>query len=195
MDSINPQENSGEENRQPPVNPSVQPDIQPAPEHPRETEHCRPDQTPIGKYILEVLAAAVLAAYTIAAYMQLGVMSGQPGQMQSASNQTNQMLCLVRQQLTELHNQTTDTHNLALAAADQASTAKATAAATESLVARSKEAIVASQTAAQNALNASIEASRLDQRAWVGISMQEMAAHATPGQFSLTIDGIELPET
>src|SRR5258707_246331 len=40
-----------------------------------KTEHCRPDQTPWAKYLLEIAAVAVGVAYTIAAYNQLGITS------------------------------------------------------------------------------------------------------------------------
>lgn len=105
VQSDNPQAETGNENH-PPVSSVVQSHIPPPPEHPKQTEHCRPDQTPIGKYFLEVLAACILAAYTVAAFMQLGVMSGQLTQMQGASNQTDQMLCLVRQQVEQATKQT-----------------------------------------------------------------------------------------
>jgi hypothetical protein len=43
--------------------------------HKRTTANCRPDQTPIGKMILEVLAVAIGACYTVAALWQLNVMN------------------------------------------------------------------------------------------------------------------------
>ncbi len=39
------------------------------------TGHCRPDQTPWAKYLLELVAVVIGLGYTIAAYRQLGVMA------------------------------------------------------------------------------------------------------------------------
>jgi hypothetical protein len=79
--SITPQANTDQERGQPPVDPPLGPDVKLTPEHQQDSKHCRPDQTPIGKYILEVLAAGILAVYTVAAIQQLGVMRGQLGEI------------------------------------------------------------------------------------------------------------------
>jgi hypothetical protein len=70
--------------------------------------------------MLEVIGLAVLSAYTLAAFWQLGTMRGQLEQMKGSSGQTDQMLCLVRQQVEKLTQQATDTHALAVAAKQQA---------------------------------------------------------------------------
>ena len=122
--TLEPDSNSIPPNQEPPVGPPLSSDIQPSPKHESNTEHCRPDQTPIGKYVLEVLAAGILASYTFAAFQQLGVMSGQLSEMQSSSRQTDQLICLYRQQVGKLSEQLTEMHNLATSANTQAEASK-----------------------------------------------------------------------
>ncbi len=124
IDGITPQAKADQKSGQPQVESPLGSDIKPSPDHKGNTEHCRPDQTPTGKHILEVLAAGILACYTFAAFQQLGVMSDQLGQMQASGKQTDRLLCLYQQQLTELQKQSTETHNLAVAADTQAKAAK-----------------------------------------------------------------------
>jgi hypothetical protein len=80
--------------------------------------------------ILLVCLTAVIAfsngCYGCYARKQFLVMDGQLQQMQGSSKQTDQMLCLIRQQLKELHNQATDTHALAGAAVQSATDADQT---------------------------------------------------------------------
>jgi len=114
---------SGEGTQSPPSLPP-QAHIQPAPHDQPEAYSCRPDQTPPAKYFLEVFAVIIGLAYTIAAYRQLGAINGQIGEMKASGKQTEQMLYLVRQQLTELHRQAIDTHDLATEAKEQAQAAK-----------------------------------------------------------------------
>jgi hypothetical protein len=81
VNAIAPQGSPGHENSESPRNPPVPTAANPAPEHKAETYQCRPDQTPIMKLVLEVLAVAVVGAYTVAAYQQLDVMRGQLGEI------------------------------------------------------------------------------------------------------------------
>ncbi len=99
-----------------------------------------------------VLLTAVIAMstglYSCYERKQLGVMAGQLIQMESSSDQTNQLICLYRQQLAELQKQATDTHELAAQAKNQAD--------------RTKE--LGDRT---------LQAMRIDERAWVGFSSPE----------------------
>lgn len=91
-DGVTPQTKATQESKQATPESPVGSYVQTALEHKRNTHHCRPDQTPIGKYILEVLAAGILGAYTVAAIQQLRVMSGQLTQMTQQSNTIQRQL-------------------------------------------------------------------------------------------------------
>src|ERR1700685_1921008 len=125
IDRISPEGAPTQEGGQPPINPSLGPDVNLPPEHENSAPHCRPDQTPTAKYVLEVLAAGILSAYTVAAILQLGAMRGQLAQMQGSGKQTDQLICLYRQQLLELQKQAAHTHQLAAQAKKQAEAALA----------------------------------------------------------------------
>lgn len=124
IDRIAPQSETDQKSSQTPINPPLGPNIPPPPRCKKPSKECRPDQTPVGKHVLEVLAAGILAAYTVAAFWQLDAMRGQLGQMEGGGKQTDQMLCLIRQQLEQITKQATDTHDLAVAADKQARAAK-----------------------------------------------------------------------
>jgi hypothetical protein len=99
IDSVTPHAEANQESGQPPVDPPLGPNIQPSPEHTKPSEECRPDQTPIGKYVLEVLAAGILASYTFAAFQQLGAMSGQLTEMRTSNSNTDRQIILGMGQL------------------------------------------------------------------------------------------------
>lgn len=54
--------------------PPPHPDVPPTPTDNHHTYYHRPDQTPIGKWFLEVVALVVVLGYTLAAYRQLDTM-------------------------------------------------------------------------------------------------------------------------
>jgi hypothetical protein len=54
---------------------SLKSDIAPPPNYEKEGEHCRPDQTPLAKTILEGVGLAILAAYTTYAALQWNTMN------------------------------------------------------------------------------------------------------------------------
>lgn len=150
------QQKSSEEGENPPFDHSLQPHIQPSPEHKAKSNECRPDQTPIGKHVLEVVAAGILAAYTVAAFYQLFTMNGQLQQMIGSSDQTNRLLCLYRQQVDKLSEQVQKTNDLVSAANRQARSS-------EHLVAESKEA----NTQARKALT-------IQTRPWIQIDIKSL---------------------
>jgi len=92
IDGMTPQAEANQKSGQPPADPPFRPDVNPAPEHKKHSEHCRPDQTPIGKHILEVLAAGILAAYTVAAFQQLGVMSDTLTEIRNGKEDTKRII-------------------------------------------------------------------------------------------------------
>jgi hypothetical protein len=72
-----PQNGSAEETQVPAGNAPVGSDIEPSPENQQETHKCRPDQTPMAKWILEG-AAVLLGIFVAWIYNgQLGVMNSQ----------------------------------------------------------------------------------------------------------------------
>jgi hypothetical protein len=73
--------------------------------------------------MFDFLLLAVTGTYTYYARKQWSAMNGQIEQMQASGRQTDQMLCLIRQQLEQITKQTTNTHDLAVAAGTQAAAA------------------------------------------------------------------------
>jgi hypothetical protein len=70
--------------------------------------------------LLTTVVAASTAVYTFYARKQFMAMNGQLAEMRSTSGQTEQLIRLYQQQLSELHKQASDTHELALQAKNQA---------------------------------------------------------------------------
>lgn len=70
--------------------------------------------------IFDFLLLAATCTYTYYASKQWTAMNGQLGEMQASGRQTDQMLCLIRQQLEQVTRQATDTHELAVQAKNQA---------------------------------------------------------------------------
>lgn len=99
VDAITPNRATAQKSADPTQRPPIPPDVPPLPEHETETCHCRPDQTPIAKIALEVFGAAVICAYTVAAYWQLSVVSSQLDKMQLGVEQTERAVILNRGQL------------------------------------------------------------------------------------------------
>jgi hypothetical protein len=150
INSVTPRAKSNQEGGQPPINPPLGSDIQPAPEHKKPAKECRPDQTPIGKYILEVLAAGILAAYTVAAFQQLEAIKGQLEVMQGTLEETTR----AGQQATDQTWRAIGNLNWLARSMDWSQK-------------QAQQAMETSDRRSREALNASIAASRLDERAWV----------------------------
>lgn len=143
------------------------PQVEPPQKHKAERHYTSPDPTPLWKILLEVGAIAIgfLLAYIYGS--QLTVMKGQLKQMEGSSNQTDQMLCLVRQQVEKMTQQALDTHALAEAASKQVDKLDISAKETHRLA-------VAADTANTNALEAD--------RPWIGatFAVKDFEANKTP---------------
>jgi len=135
------------------------------------------------------LVLAVIGAVAVFIYGgQLRVMNHQLTEMQGTSRQTDQLIDLYQKQLTALQRQVTDTHQIALAADSQANAANKNVAAAERfavgadninaqirrsveqferMASASEASIKTAQETAKIALDASVAASRLDERPWV----------------------------
>src|ERR1700683_229860 len=124
-DRVDPKDATTEEGNKPPRDIPAISETTPPPQSYKETCHCRPDQTPLWKKLLETAAVFVGFAVAIIYHGQLTVMSGQLTEMQDSGRQTDQLICLYRQQLAELHKQASDTHELASQAKTQAGAALA----------------------------------------------------------------------
>jgi len=101
--AIPPYANPNQKTSQPPTGsiPPVNRKVVIAEKHQNESHHCRPDQTPIMKLVLEVLGVAILAAYTVAAFKQLGIMSEQITEMKNAriQSETDNAKAIMAQQV------------------------------------------------------------------------------------------------
>ena len=78
---VHPHTEADQPSGQPQVDPSLSSSVQPPPRHEKPSKDCRPDQTPVLKYVLEILVAGIVAAYTFAAFQQLAVMRQQLNEM------------------------------------------------------------------------------------------------------------------
>jgi len=108
---------------------------------------------------MELAAILVGLAVAVIYYWQLDTMQGQLREMKGSGAQTDQMLCLIRQQLEQITKQATDTHELALQAKNQADRTKDVAdSALLQANATNKLAIQAKRSA---------DASQIDIRAWI----------------------------
>lgn len=76
VNAIPPNDDPGQKSGQPPIagRPPVNPNAIVSKTKQKGSYYCRPDQTPVMKIVLEVIAVVVGCAYTIAAYQQLTVM-------------------------------------------------------------------------------------------------------------------------
>jgi hypothetical protein len=74
LNTISPQGHSASPDGNAQENTALHANLIPAPEHATETTHCRPDQTPIAKWILETLAVGVGIVVAIIYGKQLGQM-------------------------------------------------------------------------------------------------------------------------
>jgi len=74
--------------------------------------------------ILTMVVAGSTALFTYYAKKQFIAMNGQLAEMRSASGQTDRLIGLYQQQLSELHEQATDIHELAAQAKNQADRTK-----------------------------------------------------------------------
>jgi hypothetical protein len=122
-----PQNTADSERAIPALTPPTPPYIPPSPPEQKSTHTCKPDQTPWWKVLLEVTALLAVIAYTIAAWRQLGVMSGQLTEMQRstrAAREAAYTACvsaqIARSTLVEVQNSGNDSHNLALGSVAQA---------------------------------------------------------------------------
>lgn len=161
--AIPPNNNPAQKNEDPPICPPVDPNSVIPNGQQKEPCHCRPDQTPVMKIVLEVMGLIILTAYTIAAFRQLGIMRDQLTQMKTSSEQSG-----------------SQTNDLITAAKDQVNAANRFAASADGINAQTKLAVsefdrmarAAESNAAQskNSLDATISQNQLDQRAWIGMS-------------------------
>jgi hypothetical protein len=72
--TVRPEHTAAQSGQQADTDPLLHPNIQPTPRNEKQRKQCRPDQTPLGKQILEVTAIAVVFAYTTYAALQWRVM-------------------------------------------------------------------------------------------------------------------------
>ena len=114
---------------------------------------------------MELAAILVGVAVAIIYYRQLDTMQGQLREMQGGGKQTDQMLCLIRQQLDQITKQAADTHTLAVAAGDQAKAAKTASSAMTKQVDKLQAGV--NQTA--RLAKASEDATEKQTRPWIGI--------------------------
>ena len=88
IDAPPPQDTAGGENKEPPSTPPLIPDVHPTPPDKRERCHCRPDQTPRWKQIIEIGAFLLGIFLGIIYWMQLKAMSGQLREMKATTKAT-----------------------------------------------------------------------------------------------------------
>ncbi len=169
---VTPQENSGKENQKPPVGPTG-PSIPPARPRKNDTEHCRPDQTPWWKHLMELAAILVGVAVAIIYYHQLVAMQGQLNQMEGSGKQT--------QQLIDAANIQAGAATSFSASADGINTQTKHAVDKFDRMAKASESAsrAAARSAAQSERNAqaALEAAKVEQRAWVGIVKQDTSGY------------------
>jgi len=106
--------------------------------------------------LLTLVIAVSTTSYSCYEKKQLKVMSDQLTQMQGSSKQTDELIKLYGQQLTQLSKQTEDTHKLAAQSEKQASASINLSAATRQLVENAKQ-----------SLDATIANNKLEQRPWM----------------------------
>jgi hypothetical protein len=109
----------------------------------------------VGWNKLLVALTAILAAanigYVIYAGKQFGIMNGQLQQMESGGRQTDTMLSLMQQELSQITRQAGDTHELAVQAKNQADRTKDIADRTIQEVAANQKAAAAAKSASETA--------------------------------------------
>jgi hypothetical protein len=122
-----PQNTPSAESPVPPKDSLFLSDVPPAPPQKRHTQTYKPDQTPWWKVLLEVVALISVIAYTVAAYRQLGVMTGQlteMGRSTKAAREAAYAACksaqIANQTLKEIQSGSVDSHNLAIGSIMQA---------------------------------------------------------------------------
>ena len=116
----------------------------------------------------------------IVGVLQWLAIDGQLGEMKSAGAQTDQLLGLYQQQLTELKKQAGDTHRLADAAGKQAEAAKAAAASMADQVKKLQAGVEQTTNLALRAKEANAQSERAlttQTRPWVDISIEGVELH------------------
>jgi hypothetical protein len=82
VNAMPPQKQSDQKTHHPHVEMPFGSNRVPSTTHKGKSEYCRPDQTPLAKHVLEVIAVGIGACYTLAAIWQLGAMKSQLAVMQ-----------------------------------------------------------------------------------------------------------------
>lgn len=106
VDGVAPKSTSADKGAEPPRHVQFPPQIEPPPQGHGESCHCRPDQTPWWKVILEVAALFTVICYTIAAYRQADTMNKTYGEIrkqtcaaQKSAKAVSDQATLLRQQM------------------------------------------------------------------------------------------------
>jgi len=151
--------------------------IDPSDRYKQETKDARESIFGYWKAYAEILGIIILGLYASVTALQWHTMRGQLTEMQSSGKQTDQMLCLIRKQLAELHRQAIDTHNLAGAAANQVAKLQAGVDQTSRLAKAAEDA----NQAARNAIEA-------QNRPWVGVEeLPQFVDAKNPLKFDLVL--------
>lgn len=113
-------------------------------------------------FFLTLVIAGANIAYVCYARKQFITMSGQLGEMQSSSKQTDQLIGLYRQQVGEVRRQASDTHELAVQAKNQADAVRG-----------QLPALKLAAKASQNAANIASDTLQISQGAYVSMGRKD----------------------
>jgi hypothetical protein len=107
VNGITPESAPPDKTPESPESIALPPKAEPSPKHHSNRHYAHPDPTPLWKITLEFGAVALGIVLAWIYYGQLRAMIGQLGQMQQSGKQTDQMLCLIQQQLGQMKEQNT----------------------------------------------------------------------------------------
>jgi len=155
LNAIPPDDKSGSEKREVP-RATADPDFDPTPIAKKKATECCPDQTPWWKYLIELAAVLTAIWYAIVATQQLGVVKGQLTEMQRSGKQSTEQIW-----------KAIDNLNWLARSIDWSQK-------------QSQQAIEASDKRSKESLDASVYASRLDQRAWVAVKSVKLTTPYSP---------------
>jgi hypothetical protein len=156
VNAIPPQEESAGKNPETPPRSIPDPYLSPPQKTEKNTKQCRPDQTPWWKTAIELAAVLTAIWYAMVATRQLGVMKDQLTEMQRSGEQSTEQVWKAIGNL-----------NWMARSADWSQK-------------ETQQAIESSERQSRKALQASIDASQLDQRAWVGVLNTPDTAELVP---------------
>lgn len=168
VDSASP--NNAERAGEAPATSEIHLQIPPTPERERKSEHCRPDQTPWWKHIMELAAILVGVAVAIIYYKQLDTMQKQLAEMGASGQQTAQLIEAARLQAGA-------SRRYVLAARNQARESSHIA---DSAIEQSDATTAMAKQTKRTADTANL-ALRLQTRPWMGFERMEVAGDITKG--------------